>query len=380
MADQNKRDYYGCWASKNASTPEIKKAYRKLAAKYHRSEPWRQDRRGKVQREINGRMRSSDADKKARYDQLQPRPGVGPNFKNRACGLRFGRRRLQRLGISAISSAILRRRRVVVRPQKRPGERDRTSSAEIEINAGAAFGCERESPSPHRNLQHLPQHRRKGELKAPGLYVLPAPAPCTQQNFMGMTMQSISRYPKCGGSAFHHRNPCRLPGQGQVRHTKTIRVGVPAGIDDASPSACATRQCRLEQRPEQRSARDRFRAQAHPIFTRDGANVMCRMPISFTAGRARARHQGCPRSTARCAIRSPRARRPARPSACAARAFLCRLQDARRDQFVVVVETPTKLAGAEGAAQAARILVSDDSQPNARASRQAQGLNPSIKN
>ena len=48
--------------------------------------------------------------------------------------------------------------------------------------------------------------------------------------------------------------------------------------------------------------------------------------------------------TARCAIRFPRARRPARPSACAARGIPYVGYKTRGDQFVtVVVETPTKL-------------------------------------
>ena len=79
MAD--KRDYYEVLGvEKNASEGELKKAYRKLAMKYHPDQnPGDKDAENKF-KEINEAYEVlSDADKKARYDQFGF-AGVDPNF------------------------------------------------------------------------------------------------------------------------------------------------------------------------------------------------------------------------------------------------------------------------------------------------------------
>ena len=113
MADQNKRDYYEVLGvEKNASDAEIKKAYRKLAMKYHPDQNPGDKTAEEKFKEINEAYEVlSDADKKARYDQYGF-AGVDPNFNPNAG---FG-------GFQRYLRRFLRRRRVVVRPQKRSGE------------------------------------------------------------------------------------------------------------------------------------------------------------------------------------------------------------------------------------------------------------------
>ena len=81
MADQNKRDYYEVLGvEKNASDAEIKKAYRKLAMKYHPDQNPGDKSAEEKFKEINEAYEVlSDADKKARYDQYGF-AGVDPNF------------------------------------------------------------------------------------------------------------------------------------------------------------------------------------------------------------------------------------------------------------------------------------------------------------
>ena len=69
MADQNKRDYYEVLGvEKNASDAEIKKAYRKLAMKYHPDQNPGDKTAEEKFKEINEAYEVlSDADKKARY-------------------------------------------------------------------------------------------------------------------------------------------------------------------------------------------------------------------------------------------------------------------------------------------------------------------------
>ena len=92
MADQNKRDYYEVLGvEKNASDAEIKKAYRKLAMKYHPDQNPGDKTAEEKFKEINEAYEVlSDADKKARYDQYGF-AGVDPNFNPNA-GAGFGGR------------------------------------------------------------------------------------------------------------------------------------------------------------------------------------------------------------------------------------------------------------------------------------------------
>ena len=73
-----KRDYYEILGvSKSASTDEIKKAYRKLAIKYHPDKnPGDKEAEEKFKEAAEAYEVLSDADKKARYDQFG-HAGVG---------------------------------------------------------------------------------------------------------------------------------------------------------------------------------------------------------------------------------------------------------------------------------------------------------------
>ena len=78
---ENKRDYYEVLGvSKDASADEIKKAYRKMAMKYHPDRnPGDKEAEEKFKEVGEAYEVLSDADKKARYDQYGF-AGVDPNF------------------------------------------------------------------------------------------------------------------------------------------------------------------------------------------------------------------------------------------------------------------------------------------------------------
>ena len=85
MANENKRDYYEVLGvKKDATDAEIKRAYRKLAAKYHPDVNHEPDAEQKFKEINEANEVLSDADKRARYDQFGF-AGVDPNF-NPAAG------------------------------------------------------------------------------------------------------------------------------------------------------------------------------------------------------------------------------------------------------------------------------------------------------
>ena len=79
-----KRDYYEVLGvQKGASAEEIKKAYRKLAVKYHPDKnPGNKEAEEKFKEAAEAYSVLSDADKKARYDQFGHAgvEGAGPDF------------------------------------------------------------------------------------------------------------------------------------------------------------------------------------------------------------------------------------------------------------------------------------------------------------
>ena len=81
MADEQKRDYYEVLGvDKSASPDQIKKAYRKLAKKYHPDMNPGDDEAANKFKEVNEAYEVlSDETKKAKYDQFGF-AGVDPNF------------------------------------------------------------------------------------------------------------------------------------------------------------------------------------------------------------------------------------------------------------------------------------------------------------
>ena len=128
---ENKRDYYEVLGvSKGASEEEIKKAYKKLARKYHPDmNPGDKEAEEKFKEINEANEVLSDPDKKARYDQFGF-AGVDPNYgAGAAGGGAYGagglRRRLRLWGPGGYLRQLLRRglRRRAREPQRAPARR-----------------------------------------------------------------------------------------------------------------------------------------------------------------------------------------------------------------------------------------------------------------
>jgi len=229
-----KRDYYEVLSvGRNASAEELKKAYRKLAMKYH---PDRNPEDGAAERfkEVQEAYEVLvDPEKRSRYDQFG-HAGVDGNFTGgmggfegfAGAGFPFGD--IFETFFGAGGGAGRRRG-----PQRGT---DLRYDLTVEFDE-AVFGCERELEVPRMEVCHV----CSGSGAEPGTQ----PAPCTrcngrgeirrvQQSILGQFV-NVTVCPACHGEGTVITSPCQhCHGQGRERVTRRIRVNIPAGIDDGS--------------------------------------------------------------------------------------------------------------------------------------------------
>ena len=350
MADQNKRDYYEVLGvEKNASDAEIKKAYRKLAMKYHPDQNPGDKSAEEKFKEVNEAYEVlSDAEKKARYDQYGF-AGVDPNFNPNAGnpfggfggGGGFGFGDLGDIfgdffGGGASSSA-----------RRNGPSKGQNVVAEIEISfEDAAFGCEREITF-GRIEPCATCHGtgcKDGAQPETCAYCHGTGTVRTQQNFMGMTMQSNQPCPKCGGQGKIIKDACSTcRGKGKVRRNKTIRVKVPAGIDNGQSFRVRDEGNAGSNGGPNGDLLVTVRVRKHDIFVRDGANVLCEMPITFAQAALGATIE-VPTLDGKVRYNVPEGTQTGTTFRLRGKGIPYVGYKTRGDQFVtVVVETPTKL-------------------------------------
>ncbi len=349
MDTQNKRDYYEVLGvEKNASAEEIKKSYRKLAMKYHPDRNPGDKSAEEKFKEINEAYEVlSTPEKKSLYDQYGF-AGVDPNFNPNAgagfgggfggfggfgdLGDIFG----DFFGGGASSSA-----------RRNGPAKGQNVVSEIEISfEDAAFGCEREitySRIETCNTCHG-TGAKEGSRPETCSYCGGRGTVRTQQNFMGMTMQSTQPCPKCGGAGTIIKDPCTVcKGKGKVRRTKTIKAKIPAGIDDGQSFRIRDEGSAGSNGGPNGDLLVTVTVRKHPIFTRDGANVLCQMPVSFSQAALGASIE-VPTLDGKVRYQIPEGTQTGTTFRLRGKGIPYVGYKTRGDQFVtVVVETPTKL-------------------------------------
>ena len=286
MADQNKRDYYEVLGvEKNASDAEIKKAYRKLAMKYHPDQNPGDKTAEEKFKEINEAYEVlSDADKKARYDQYGF-AGVDPNFNPNAGFGGFGGGGFSGFGDFSDIFGDFFGGGASSSGRRRGPAKGQNVVSEIEISfEDAAFGCEREIT--FSRIETCSTCHGSGAKEGT------SPQTCTYCHGTG-TVQTRRQTPmgvfasngpcrKCGGTGRLIHQPCPdCRGTGAVRKRKTIKVNIPAGIDHGQT---------ISLRGQGNAGRNGGPAgdllitvmvQPHELFRRDGVDVFCEAPITF---------------------------------------------------------------------------------------------------
>ena len=286
MAEQ-KRDYYEVLGvSRGASEDEIKKAYKKMARKYHPDlNPGDKTAEEKF-KEVNEAYEVlSDADKKARYDQYG-HAGVDPNFGAGGFGGGFdGSFDFGDLGDifgSFFGGGFGGGRRTNPNAPQR-GESIRMSIA-ISFEE-AAFGCEK-AVTVERYETCDTCH---GNGCAPGT----SPEVCPdchgtgtvqvrRQTPMGVFATSYP-CPKCGGKGRIIHQPCKdCRGSGMVRKKKTIQASIPAGIDNGQTISIRGQGNAGKNGGPAGDLLITITVRPHELFRREGTSVLCEAPITFT--------------------------------------------------------------------------------------------------
>jgi len=287
---EEKRDYYDSLGlKKGASEEEIKSAFRKQAKKFHPDVNPGNNRAETRFKEINEAYEVlSDSDKKARYDQFG-HAGVDPNFGAGAGGP-FGGGFGGGFGgidfdIGDIFGSIFgggRGTSAQNRNAPRKGERVR---AHLTLTfEEAAFGCDKDVAV--QRIESCDECNGSGCKKGTTAEKCPdcggTGVVTTQQRTPFGVMQSQSDCPKCKGRGKIIHQPCsKCKGLGMVRRNRTIKVNIPAGIDNGQTISMRGQGSAGLNGGDAGDLFVTVTIAPHEMFEREGTAVILNMPVSF---------------------------------------------------------------------------------------------------
>ena len=277
-----KRDYYEILkVDRNASSDDIKRAYRKLAKKYHPDvNPGDKTAEARFKEANEAYEILSDQDKRAKYDQFG-HAGVDPNgFGGGGFGdFDFG-------GFGDIFETFFGGGTGFGASGRRNGPqkgRDIQTSVEVAFEE-AAFGVEKEINifrMENCDTCHGTGAKPGTEAKTCTTCHGTGQVQYKQQTPFGQFV-NVKTCDSCRGEGKVISNPCKFcHGKGKVRKSKTIKVDIPAGIDDGQ-----TISLRGEGEPGTKGGVQgnlyiTVTIRPHPLFQRQGNDVICEIPITF---------------------------------------------------------------------------------------------------
>ena len=277
----NKRDYYEVLSvPKNASEDEIKKAYRKLAMKYHPDR--NQGDAAKAAEEKFKEAKEayemlSDAQKRAAYDQYG-HAGVDPNLRGGMGGAEgFG-------GFAEAFGDIFGDMFGGQRGGARGGRQvyrgsDLSYAMEITLEE-AANGKDAQI--------RIPSWDNCDTCHGSGAKPGTSPKTCGTCNGSGVVQMRQGFFsvqqtcPHCRGTGKIITEPCiTCHGQGKVKRQKTLEVKIPAGIDDGMRIRSTGNGEPGTNGGPPGALYIEIRTKKHDIFERDGDDLHCEVPVSF---------------------------------------------------------------------------------------------------
>ena len=275
-----KRDYYEVLGvSKTATDEEIKKAYRKLAMKYHPDRnPGDKASEESFKEAKEAYEMLSDGDKRGAYDRYG-HAGVDPSAGGAGMGGQAGFADAFGDIFGEIFGAAGRQRGGGGGPQMYRGA-DLKYAMEITLEQ-AANGFDTEI--------RVPSWDRCDVCEGSGAKPGTDPKTCStcggagavrmQQGFFSVQQTC----PTCHGTGKVIPEPCTAcDGVGKVRRTKTLQVKVPAGIDDGMRIRSSGNGEPGVNGGPPGDLYVEIHLKKHGIFTRDGDDLHCELPIPFT--------------------------------------------------------------------------------------------------
>ncbi|GMR01076.1 MAG: molecular chaperone DnaJ [Gammaproteobacteria bacterium] len=269
----SKRDYYEVLGvSRDASEADLKKAYRRLAMKYHpdrnTDDSEESETRFKEAKEAHEVL--SDASKRAAYDQYG-HAGVDPSMGGRPGAGGFedvfgdvfgdifggGGRRRQRA-----------QRGADLQYNLELSLEDAVFGTEVKIRVATMVSCKTCSGS----------GAKEGTSAATCTTCGGAGQVRMQQGFFAVQQTC----PQCRGKGKMISNPCPdCHGQGRKQEQKTLSVKVPAGVDTGDRIRLANEGEAGENGALNGDLYVQMHVKPHDIFTRDDNDLFCEMPISI---------------------------------------------------------------------------------------------------
>ncbi len=284
----SKRDYYEVLGvSKTATQDELKKAYRKLARKYHPDLNKDNPEAAEKFKECNEAYSVlSDEQKRAQYDQFGPEAFENGGMGGGAGAGGFGGfGGFGGSGMEDIFDMFFGGQGRGGRSNNAGPQRGADLRFDLEISfEEAAFGVEKEiSLKRAEKCEHC-----HGEGAEPGSKVETCPD-CHGSGYVRFTQntmfgQMVNERPcsKCHGEGKIISNPCHeCHGTGTVKKTKKLKVKIPAGVDNGSRLRVGGEGEAGVKGGPSGDLYVYLYVKPHKFFERDGTTVLCEVPINI---------------------------------------------------------------------------------------------------
>jgi molecular chaperone DnaJ len=274
----SKRDYYKVLdVPKTATEQEIKKAYRRLAMKFHPDRnPNDKDAEERFKEAKEACEVLTDAQKRAAYDQYGH---AGVEAASRAGGGRGGGDAFSDIFGDVFGDIFgAARRGAEGRSQQFRGA-DLRFELELDLDQ-AVFGYSAEVEVP--KLAECETCHGSGAAKGSAAAACDTCGGSGQIRISQGFFQLQQTCPRCRGNGTIIKNPCdTCLGQGRVRRSRKLSVKVPAGVDTGD---------RIRLSAEGEAGRNggppgdlyvEISVREHAIFEREGEHLSCEVPVSF---------------------------------------------------------------------------------------------------
>lgn len=276
-----KRDYYEVLGvSKTAETPELKKAYRRLAMKHHpdrNPDDAEAEARFKETKEAYEVL--SNAEKRAAYDQFG-HAGVSNSASGGGPGGGFG-------GAESFSDMFGDVFGDIFGGSRRGGGGGRQVYRGADLRYELDLSLEEAVRGENKTLE-IPTYVGCDTCSGSGAAAGSSPETCDtcggagqvrmQQGFFSVQQAC----PTCRGEGKTIKDPCKAcNGGGRIRKTRTLSVKIPAGVDSGD---------RIRLTGEGEAGRNggpsgdlyvEVHLKNHEMFERDGPDLHCEVPLNF---------------------------------------------------------------------------------------------------